>query len=268
MSNTQKSNVLITGATSGFGLQFAKIFAKENQNLIIVSRHQSELDEMAKDFKNIYGGISITPIACDLSEDGAAQKLYNDVKSKNLNIDILINNAGFGEHGLFTETDLEKELKIIHLNIISATVLAKLYLKDMVARKNGKILQLGSVASFIPFPKMAVYGATKAYIWSLSQALYKETEGTGVTITTLCPGASDTEFFERAGAEDTIVMDTPLSDPADVAKAGYDALMNGDRYIVPGMMNKIQVGMSNLLSDTVTGSMAEFLMKEKHAATV
>ncbi|SDK41053.1 hypothetical protein SAMN05421823_102669 [Catalinimonas alkaloidigena] len=258
------STVLITGATAGFGHEFAKLFAKEGYNLILVARSDDELKQVASSLEQLYQPGQVVCIAKDLAEAGSAQALYDDIRQHNLTVDVLINNAGFGEHGLFTETDLEKELKIIQLNIATLTHLTKLYLREMVARDAGKILQLASVASFMPFPKMAVYAATKAYVLSFTESLQNELKDTHVTLTALCPGASDTEFFERAGAEDTvIVQDTPLYDAEEVAQAGFDALMKGEKRVIPGGMNKVQAWMSNLLPDSLLAAVSNKMMEEK-----
>ncbi|MGB3618680.1 MAG: SDR family oxidoreductase [Catalinimonas sp.] len=257
-------NVLITGATSGFGREFAKLFAADGAHLILVARHADDLRETEAMLQRDHRPAGVTIVAQDLSEPGSPQKLHDEIEAHGLRVDVLINNAGFGEHGHFVETDLDKELKIIQLNIATVTHLTKLYLREMVARNEGKILQLASVLSFIPTPRMAVYAATKAYVLSLTEALQHEIKDSGVTMTALCPGAGDTEFFERANAtEARIVQDGPLADPAEVAKAGYDALMSGKKRIVPGGMNKAQAWLSNLVPDAALAAGMSFMLEEK-----
>ena len=255
---------LITGASSGFGREFVKLFAQDGYNLILVARHEQDLQAVADAVKTRHPECIVTVIANDLSVPGSAQTLYNEVKARKLIVDVLINNAGFGDHGYFIETDLEKEQKIMHLNMISLVELTKLFLRDMVSRNEGKILQLGSTVAFMPVPKMAVYAASKAFVLSFTEALQHELKDTNITMTVLCPGAGDTEFFERANAEDTrIVQDTSLSDPAKVARDGYEALMNGDRRIVSGAKNKIQAFMSNFVPDSFLAVGMSKMMEDK-----
>lgn len=255
---------LVTGASSGFGREFVKIFAQEGYNVILIARHAQDLQAVADDVKTKHPECTLTVVAKDLSVPGSAQALYDEIQSKNLTVDVLINNAGFGSHGLFVETDLEKEQKVMHLNMLSLVELTKLYLKEMVSRDEGKILQLASTVSFMPVPKMAVYAASKAFVLSFTEALQYELKDTKVTMTALCPGASDTEFFERANAEDTrIVQDTTLSEPAKVARDGFDALMNGDRRIVSGVKNKIQAFMANFVPDSFLSVGMSKMMEDK-----
>jgi hypothetical protein len=249
----QRNNryALITGASGGFGYEFAKLFAIDGYNLVIVSRDQQKLNSIAITFSKQYN-IDVLPLSKDLMKPGSAQEIYDEVKHKGLIVDVLINNAGMGEHGLFSETDLQKELDIIQLNIVSLVHLTKLLLKDMVGRNEGKILQLGSTLSVMPTPMMAVYAATKAFVLSFTEALIEELKDTNVTITALMPGASDTDFFHKAGAQNTVVYnDTELADPAEVAREGYRALKDGDRKLIVGLKNKIQAAMSNVLPDNV-----------------
>ncbi|MDF9797085.1 short-subunit dehydrogenase [Catalinimonas alkaloidigena] len=241
---------LISGATSGFGREFVKLFTQDGYDVILVARHEQDLQKVANDVKAKHPNRNATVIAKDLSVPGSAQELYEEVNAKNLMVDVLVNDAGFGSHGNFIDTDLEKEQKIMHLNMLSLVELTKLFLRDMVKRNEGKILQLASVVSFMPVPKMAVYAASKAFVLSFTEALQYELKDTKVTMTALCPGAGDTEFFERANAEDTrMVQDTSLSDPAKVARDGYEALMNGDKRVVSGAKNKIQAFITNFVPD-------------------
>jgi short-subunit dehydrogenase len=244
---------LITGASSGFGLEFAKLFAADGYDVILVSRNSEKLADVAINLKMKHG-IRTIVIEKDLSRIGAAEALYNEVKKHNIEIDVLVNNAGVGEHGLLTETDMEKELAVIQLNVVSLYQLTKLFLKDMVARNEGKILQLASTASLAPLPFMAVYSGTKAFVYAFTQSLVNELKDSNVSMTALIPGASDTDFFKKAHAEHTLIYnDTKLSDPAKVAKDGYAALMKGKSKVISGMKNKVQVAMSNVLpTETVT----------------
>lgn len=259
-----KKTALVTGATSGFGREFVRLFAQDNYNVILVARHANDLQSVAAEVQKNHPNCQVTSIAKDLAEPGSAQALYEEVKSKNLTVDVLINNAGFGEHGMFVDTDLDKEMKVIHLNVTSLVYLTKVFLREMVQRNDGKILQLASIASFMPIPKMAVYAATKAFVLSFTEALQYELKDTHITMTALCPGASDTEFFERANMEDThMVQDTGLSDPVKVAQDGYKALMKGEKRIVSGAKNKLQAYMSNFVPDSLLAAGMAKMMEEK-----
>jgi uncharacterized protein len=249
MEAIHNNYALITGATSGIGYELAKIFAQNGCNLVIVARTQENLERVSNELSVKYG-ISVFSIAKDLFESDAAFEIYDEVKAKDITIDILVNDAGQGVYGPFVDIDLERQLGIIQLNVVSLTTLTWLFLQEMVARNKGKILQLGSVVSEIPAPLQAVYGATKAYVLSFTEALYNELKDSNITVTTLQPGATATDFFNKAGAENSkIVKESKLSDPADVARDGYEALMKGDDKVVSGFKNKIQTAMSNLMSD-------------------
>ncbi|WP_454802436.1 SDR family NAD(P)-dependent oxidoreductase [Mucilaginibacter phyllosphaerae] len=249
MSNTKYA--LITGATSGIGYELAKLFAKDNYNLIIVSRNQQQLDITAKELQE--NGIDVITFAKDLFNRNEVFSLCEDVKLTGIQVDVLVNDAGQGAYGLFQDNDIERELKIIDLNIGALTILTKHFLKEMVARNDGKILNLASIASETPGPWQAVYHGTKAYVLSLTEAIREEVKDTNITVTALLPGATDTDFFNKAGMQNAkIVQDKEsLSNPADVAKDGYDALMSGDDKIISGFKNKLMVGMSHITPDTV-----------------
>jgi short-subunit dehydrogenase len=265
MASTKKT-ALITGASSGFGLEFAKLFAKDGYDVVLVSRNPERLAEVAMDLKVEYG-VRTVILEKDLSVPGSAKQLYDEVQSSHITVDVLVNNAGVSERGFFHETDMEKELSIIHLNIISVFELTKLFLRDMVARNDGRILQLSSTAAKAPQPLMAVYGATKAFVYSFSQAIINELKDTNVSMTVLLPGPSDTDFFHKAHAEDTkVYKNSKLSNPKDVARDGYKALMKGKGKIVSGIKNKVQVAMSNVLShESVTAGSRKYMEEEKES---
>jgi short-subunit dehydrogenase len=264
MTSNNSKTALITGASSGFGREFAKIFAKNGYNLILVARDEDKLQSFSQELSNKYPSVQADYFSVDLAQQGSADELYEKVKQQNLPVDILVNNAGVGQHGLFVDNETQKELDILHLNVISLMLLTKMYLREMILRKEGKILQVASIAGLMPTPKLAVYAASKAFVLSFTEALQNEIKDTGVTMTVLCPGASDTEFFERAHAEDTrIFQDTPLSEPEEVAQAGYEALMEGKGRSVPGLMNKIQAAASNLVPDSLLAAAMGKMMEEK-----
>ena len=244
---------LITGATEGIGYELAKLFAADGYNLIIVARTAEDLEKRKAEFSQQYG-VDVIFIAKDLFQPNAAFELYDEVKSRNLTVDVLVNDAGQGQYGLFIEQDIQRLTDIIQLNITSLTVLTHLFLKDMVARNEGKILQLASIASQLPGPWQAVYHATKAYVLSFTEALISELKDSAVTLTALQPGATDTDFFNKAEMQESKILDSGLSDAEKVAKDGYKALMTGDDKVISGFKNKVMVGMSNVMPESAVAN--------------
>lgn len=243
---------LITGGTSGIGYELAKLFAKDGYSLILVARTTDRLQEVTDEFKQL--GVEVTPIAKDLFKDGAAQEVYDEVKKMGILVDVLVNDAGQGQVGMFTEVELQRHLDIVHLNVVSLVTLTKLFLDDMVKRDTGRILQLGSIVSKTPAPYFAVYAASKAFVLSFSEALSYELKDTNVTMTCLMPGRTDTDFFHKADMTDTKEYQKDLDDPAEVAKNGYEALMSGESRIVSGMKNKMMMGMLNATPDSINAA--------------
>jgi len=240
---------LVTGATSGFGYELAKLLAKDGYNLLLVARSSNRLQEITDEIKTQFG-VEVTPFAKDLFEANAAKELYESIAQMGVNVNILINDAGQGEWGKFVEIDLERSLEIIQLNISSLVALTKYFATDMVARGEGRILNVGSEAGTVPAPLLSVYSATKAFVNSFSIAVADELKDTGVTLTVLLPGAADTDFFHKANAEETVTYkEEGLQTPAEVAKDGYDALMSGDAKVVSGGKTKMHVFMGNFMSD-------------------
>ena len=243
MVNNQKSKlmtVLITGATSGIGYELSKIFAQNGYNLVLVARNTQRLEHIAKDFKSEYN-VKVEIISKDLSLTMSPEEIFDELQVKSIHIDILVNNAGFNEYGPFFKTDIKKELQMIQVNIVSLVHLTKLFLPDMLKYKYGKILNVGSTGSFTPGPLNAVYCATKAYVLSFSDAIAEELEGTDVTVTTLCPGPTKTEFAQRARIEDTKLFSGSIMDPGKVAEIGYKALMERRRIAIAGIANRFGV---------------------------
>lgn len=262
MKQGNGKTALVTGATMGIGYELTKLFAKDGYDLVIVARSEAELMQMAVDL-NLEYGVNVTPIAKDLFEPNAGEELYNEVIAKGITVNVLVNDAGQGVYGKFAETDLQAELDIIQLNVSALVVLTKLFLKDMVARDEGKILQLASMVSKISSPLMAVYAGTKAFVYNFTQSVINELKDTNVTMTALQPGATDTDFFNKAGAENAkVVTDGGLADPADVAKEGYDALMDGESKVVAGAKNKMQAAMANVTPDEVLAAKMRSMNEE------
>lgn len=241
---------LITGATSGIGYELAKLFAADGYNLVIVARDEQELENKAAEFKA--HGIDVRYIAQDLFDPGNAFAVYEVVKSLGIPIEVLVNDAGQGVYGLFNETDIDRELDIIDLNVSSLVILTKLFLKEMLTLNSGKILNVASIASKSPGPWQSVYHGTKAFVLSFTEAIREELKDTGISITALMPGVTDTDFFNKADMlESKAVQDkSAMADPADVARDGYEALMAGKDKVVSGLRNKVQVAMGNLMPDS------------------
>lgn len=249
---------LITGASSGFGYEFVKLFVKDNYNLILVARNIEKLQEIKKEFS----GSNITVIQKDLTLSGAIKELYEEIKENGLNVDVLVNNAGFGLLGEFDKLDVNRQINMIQLNVSVLTELTHYVLQEMKERGRGKILNVASTAAFQPGPLMAVYYATKAYVLSFSEALVEELQGTGITVTTLCPGASKTNFGKVASVEKTKMFSRAME--ADiVAKQGYYALMSGKRVIITGTLNKIGAYSAKFLPRSFTAKIAKAVAGEK-----
>jgi short-subunit dehydrogenase len=250
---------LITGASSGIGFELAKLFAKDNYDLIIVSRDEKRLTEAA-DVLLSEGAGKVMIIAKDLSVPGSASEVYAETKREGILVNVLVNDAGVGLHGEFVHNNLEKEIAIIQLNIVSLVQLTKLYLRDMLSHNEGRILQVASIASYQPTPLLAVYAATKAFVLSFTDALINELENSKVTMTALIPGATATDFFRKAGAAHTKAAQDNPEDPAVVAKIGYEALMKGEHHAVPPGVKK-EIIMSTVLPNEKIASQARTYME-------
>lgn len=229
--------VLITGASSGIGLEFANLFAKDGYHLVLTARNETKLNEIAEQLTKKYG-VKITVFAKDLSQTDAAEELTAEIIAKGIEIDVLINNAGFAAYGPFNETSWNEEKDMIQVNITALTTLTKQLLPGMIKRNRGKILNVASTAAFQPGPLMAVYYATKAYVLSFSEAINYELRHTDVSVTALCPGATATNFEKRASLESSRLFQSGAMDASDVARSGYNALMSKESLAVPGFKNK------------------------------
>lgn len=260
MTQNKKPLALITGGSDGIGLELARLFAHDGYDLILVARTGSDLQAAATELQA--KGAEVHTIEKDLIPMGAADELYEEIKQTGKQVDVLVNNAGSGAYGLFVEQDLQKEIDIIHLNIVSLVTLTKHYLKEMVQRGEGKILNLSSIAGKVPGPYQSVYHGTKAFVQSFTEAIRAETADKGVTITALLPGATDTDFFAKAEMLDSkVVQDASnLADPAEVAKDGYEALMAGKDMVVSGFKNKLQTMMAAVTPDAMA---AKNMMKQQ-----
>jgi short-subunit dehydrogenase len=258
--------VLVTGASSGIGKELARQFAKNGHPVIITSTVEGDLDAVADDFTREYG-VTVRFIAQDLLDPEGPQQLFDALNNEGIAIEILVNNAGVGHHGWFIDQPVSHDEEMIHLNIEAVVRLTKLFLPGMVARGRGRILNTASIAGFMPAPQMAVYHATKAFVLSFSEALAEEVAKSGVTISALCPGATDTDFFPRGHLVDTTAFQKmQVMAPQDVAKGGYDALMRGDRVYVAGGLNKAMVFGRRLMPDSLMVKMTEFFYSDTNPA--
>jgi short-subunit dehydrogenase len=231
----QTKTALITGATSGIGYELAKIFSRNGFNLVIVARDQKALDKVKSEFSSQFHN-QLFCIAADLSLPESPKQIFEKVHKEEIAVDVLVNNAGFGIHGDFATVDLEKHLSLIQVNISALTALTRLFLPEMLLRKQGKILNTASTAAFLPGPHMAVYYATKAYVLSFSEGLASELKGTGVTVTALCPGLTKTKFPEISGVGKSKLLKLIKPMNAEVvAQAGFDGLMKGKTIVIPGL---------------------------------
>jgi uncharacterized protein len=250
-NNQKRKNeyALVTGATSGIGYELAKVIAKHGYNLAIVARSSDRLLEVSDEFQAL--GADVILLDKDLSDPGTAREIYDDVQSKRIVVEILVNNAAQGQHGKFKDIALERHMELVNLNVVSLVALTKLFLTDMASRNSGRILNVASVVSKTPAPEFSIYAASKAFVLSFSEAIAHELKESNVTVTALLPGRTDTDFFYKADMTDTKeYQDHSLADPAKVAKDGFDAMMSGESRVISGAQNKLMVGMMNARTDS------------------
>ena len=251
---------LITGASSGIGKALARVCARHGHDLVINARNEERLRELATELENEFG-IQVHVLPKDLSVESAPEEIYNALQEENITINILINNAGFDVHGKFHNTPGDQERQMIQVNLVALTKLTKLCLPAMVERGSGRILNIGSTGSFIPSPLNAIYSATKAYVLSFSEAISMELRGTGVTVTALCPGATRTEFHDRADMEEIRLLKFGRMSAETVAEKGYRAMMDGKRVEVPGFLNKLQAFLPRITPRSILLRSAQFVLK-------
>ena len=233
---TERPLAVVTGASAGIGRELSRVLAREGFDLVLVARREAQLEELAEDLSSSYAATS-TIAAVDLAEPGAADAV---VAAAPRPIDVLVNNAGFGGLGRFASRSRADDMRMVTVNVAALTDLTKLVLPTMVKRGRGRVLNVASTAAFQPGPFMAVYYASKAYVLSLSEALAEELSGTGVTVTCLCPGPTESEFHEIAGTDSQPLTSSALTmTAAAVAEAGFRAMMRGKMVEVPGLHNKI-----------------------------
>lgn len=229
---------LITGASTGIGYEFARLFAREGYHLVVVARQAPRLADVKAELEQQFH-VPVKAVVKDLAVPSAPDEIFAELRREGITVEVLVNNAGFGTHGPFAEADLAEQRDMMQVNMVALTHLTRLLLPGMVAQNSGKLLNVASTAAFQPGPLMAVYYASKAYVLSFSEALANELRGTGVTVTALCPGPTRTGFQDRAGVGHTRLMSGRIADAASVAREGFRGLMAGAPVVIPGFRNKL-----------------------------
>ena len=257
-------HTLITGASAGIGLELARVFASHNHDLVLVARNEASLRSLADELRTTYG-VDAVVLPADLSKPETPGLIHDFCAQHKLDVDILVNNAGFGDYGAFHELNRQHQLDMIAVNITSLADLTHRFLPDMVKRGSGKIMNVASTAAFQPGPFMSVYYATKAFVLHFSEAISVELEGTGVTVTALCPGATHSEFQERANLNGSRLFDgRSLPTSMDVALYGYEATMRGKRVAIHGILNAILANSARFSPRGVVLRIARFIQSKKN----
>lgn len=259
MTDATRPLALVTGASSGIGADLARELARDGHDLVLSARSIEPMQALAAELEA--DGAGAVVIAADLSRPGGAAELAGAIAARGLDIDVLVNNAGLGGIGRFDQMETQRISDMLQVNIVALTELTRLLLPGMVARRRGKVLLVASTASFQPGPRMAAYFATKAYVLSLGEALAYELRATGVTVTTLCPGATATNFFKAAGASEIALR--PTMSAAEVARIGYRALRAGRRVVVAGALNRALALAARLAPHSITLPATDALMSRR-----
>jgi short-subunit dehydrogenase len=254
---------LITGASSGLGAEFARIHASKGDNLVLVARNVDKMNALKAELETRFKNITVHVIGKDLSEPAAANAVYEELQLRKVRVDYLINNAGFGDFGVFAECAWEKQQEMISLNITALTHLTRLFLPAMIENRFGKVLNVASTAAFQPGPTMSVYFATKAFVLSFSEAIANELKGTGVTVTALCPGATDTGFKAAASlGTSNLFKGNGIAGSKEVAEFGYKAMMKGKTVVVHGFMNSLMAQSVRFAPRNIVTAIARLKLKE------
>jgi short-subunit dehydrogenase len=259
MNTSTRPLALVTGASSGIGADLARELARDGHDLVITARTLAPMQALAAELETYGAGTVVIP--ADLSQPEAAAALASDIETRGLTVDVLVNNAGLGAIGRFDQMDPGRIGEMLQVNLVALTELTRLLLPGMIARHRGKVLLVASTASFQPGPRMAVYFATKAYVLSFGEALAYELRGTGVTVTILCPGATATDFFKVAGANELALR--PAMSAAAVAHIGYRALKSGRRVVITGILNRILAVAGRLAPHSITLPATSALMSRR-----
>jgi uncharacterized protein len=260
MANT----ALITGASSGIGMELARICAAHKINVVLVARNQDKLEALASQLRGS-DGIAVLPIAADLSQSGSAKHIFDHCHGQGLVIDLLVNNAGFGDFAFFQDSTWEKQREMIQVNIMALTELTWLFLPGMITRKQGRIMNLASTAAFLPGPGMSVYFATKAYVLSFSEAIANELKGTGVSVTALCPGPTQSGFQEAAAQQESkLVKGKKLPSSRQVAEFGFRAMMKGKVVAIHGWKNELLISSIRISPRSLVSQVSRKRMDSSH----
>jgi short-subunit dehydrogenase len=257
------ATALVTGASSGLGVEYAKIFAAEKHDLLLVARRRDRLEALAAELRSAHG-VQAHVVAADLASPQGPEQVFAEARRLGLEIEFLVNNAGLGASGAFAELPLGRELEMIQVNVTALVSLTRLFLPAMLLRKRGRILNVGSTAGFPPGPFMAVYYASKAFVNSFTEALWYELRGTGVTATASCPGATATEFSGVAGNDRSLLFRLGAAPAVAVARDGYRAMMKGKPMVVHGLRNKLTIQSLRLTPRALSRAVAASLNPRPH----
>ena len=262
MMGSEDSYALVTGASCGMGYEYAKLFAKDGKNLVVVARSRDKLEGLKKDLEKAHG-TKVKVIVKDLSDPKSPQEIFSELEKEGVNVDVLVNNAGFGVYGKFTDTDWQKEAEMLQVNVVSLTQLTKLFLKGMVEKRSGKILNVSSVAGLAPSPWLTAYGGTKHYVLGFSNALACALQATGVTVTCFCPTNTRTLFGERANAQTASGMRRGLfeMDAAAAASIGYKVLAKGKTTEVAGLTTNLNMFLARFMPRKLVTRIAGLIMQ-------
>ncbi|MEK6247519.1 MAG: SDR family oxidoreductase [Planctomycetales bacterium] len=234
----ETETALITGASSGIGLELAKLFAEDGTNLVLVARRKDRLEELASRLRD-ENGIEVSVLAKDLCDKEAPNEILARLTDDGITVDVVVNNAGFGAVGSFAKLSLQRQMEMVQVNITALTHLTRLFLPSIIQRDRGGVLNVGSTAAFQPGPRMAIYYATKAYVLSFTEAIAEELVSTNIKVSCLCPGPTTTEFEEAAGMEGLLLFKLGPMDAQTVAKMGYKGFRRGKTLVIPGLTNRL-----------------------------
>ncbi len=257
-------NILVTGASNGIGFEIAKLAAAKGHTVIAVSRNEKRLSDAVDTLRSVAKNAQVHPIAVDLSDQQGPLFVFKSVEKLGLTVDCLVNNAGVGTAGRFEEISMDSHMQLLRLNIVALTQLTHFFLSDMKERGRGKILNIASTAAFHPGPFMATYYASKAYVLSFSEGLREELKSSGVTVTTLCPGPTNTGFAKTASVQDLeIFKDQNMAEAKTVARIGFDGMMNGAGVVVVGASNQLLAAASRIFPTSITSRIMARLQSSK-----
>jgi len=255
---------LITGASSGIGYELAYLFARDRHNVVLVARDRGKLARLADELRATYG-ITATILPKDLSQSLSPAEIFIDLREREIPVHFLVNNAGFGTYGSFAETEVTREIEMMQVNMTSLVHLTKLFLREMLSKGEGKILNVASTAAFQPGPLMAVYYATKAFVLSFSEALAEELRGTNITVTCLCPGPTQSNFQKRANQGGARFLRGGVMDAKTVAETGYRAFLRNERVVIPGLRNRSLALVSKLAPRSLVTRAVKFVQQKVHS---